>query len=253
MPFTFSHPALVIPLLRLQRRYPWVSATGLITGSIAPDCEKFLRLRLASGHSHTLGSIFYFSCPVALVLAFMFHLVVRKPLLTHLPPGLYQRLGRFISFDWLNYFRKYYWGVLLCMVVGASLHLLWDSFTHPSPLIDRFFPLLAVPVGVGGELTPLCYLVGLASSVVGGALVVWAIWKMPVRQVRAVPPSASVWRYWGLVAFVTVALTIQWVLATKPELIEAGITAISSALVGLVVASLHVIYAKRKLVSKKLV
>lgn len=253
MPFTFSHPALVIPLLRLQRRYPWVSATGLIMGSIAPDCEKFLRLRLASGHSHTVGSIFYFSCPVALVLAFTFHLIVRRPLLTHLPPALYRRLGRFISFDWLSYFRKYYWGVLLSIIVGAALHLLWDSFTHPSPLIDEFFPLLAVPVRVGGALTPLYYLVGLASSVLGGALVAWAIWRMPARQVRAVPPMAAVRRYWGLVAFITVVLTTQWVLAAKPELIEVGITAISAALVGLVVASLHVMYAKRKLVSKKLV
>lgn len=85
MPFTFSHPALVISLLHSRRRCLWLSATGLITGSMAPDCEKFLRLRLASGHSHTLGSVFYFSCPVALLLAFAFHLLVRKPLLTHLP------------------------------------------------------------------------------------------------------------------------------------------------------------------------
>ncbi len=252
MPFTFSHPALVIPLLRLQRRYPWVSATGLITGSIAPDCEKFLRLRLASGHSHTVGSIFYFSCPVALILAFTFHLVVRKPMLMHLPPALYQRLGRFISFDWLSYFRKYYAGVLLSSIAGAALHLAWDSFTHPSPLIDRLFSLLAVPVRVGAALTPLYYLVGLASSVLGGALVLWAIWKMPVRQVRAVPPLASVRRYWGLVALITAVLTTQWVLAAQPALIEVGITAISSALVGLVVASLYVTYAKRKLVAKRL-
>ena len=174
-------------------------------------------------------------------------------MLMHLPAALYQRLGRFISFDWLIYFRKYYGGVLLSIIAGAALHLVWDSFTHPSPLIDKFFPLLAVSVRVGGELTQLYYLVGLASSVLGGALVVWAIWKMPVRQVRAVPPLASVRRYWGLVAFITVVLTTQWVLTAEPELIEVGITAISSALVGLVVASLYATYAKRKLVPKRLI
>lgn len=252
MPFTFSHPALVIPLFRLQRRLPWVSATGLITGSIAPDCEKFLRLRLASGHSHTFNSVFYFSCPVALVLAFTFHLLVRRPLLTHLPPGLYRRLGQFINFDWLAYFRKYYGGVVLSIIVGALLHLCWDSFTHPNPLIDRFFPLLAESVVIGGEPTQLFYLVGMASSVLGGGLVAWAIWQMPARPVRAVPPAAAVRRYWSIVALVAGALTIQWVLATRPELVDAGIAAISASLVGLVVASLHTTYAKRKLVSKKL-
>lgn len=253
MPFTFSHPALVIPLFRLQRRHPWVSATGLITGSIAPDCEKFLRLRLASGHSHTLSSVFYFSCPVALILAFTFHLLVRKPLLTHLPPGLYRRLGRFISFDWLAYFRKYYAGVIFSIIVGALLHLFWDSFTHPSPLIDQLFPLLANSVIIGGEPMPLFYLMGVVSSVLGGALVAWAIWQMPARQVRAVPSAAAVRRYWSIVALVTGTLTAQWVLATRPELVDAGIAAISASLVGLVVASLYTTYAKRKLAPKRLI
>ncbi len=252
MPFTFSHPALVIPFLRLQRRYPWLSATGLITGSIAPDCEKFLRLRLASNHSHTFNSIFYFNCPVALVLAFVFHLLVRKPLLMHLPPALYRRLEQFISFDWTDYFRKYYLGVILSSIVGAMLHLFWDSFTHPSPFVDRIFPLLARPVWVGDEQTPFFYLVGLASSVLGGGLVVWAVWKMPVRQVRAVPAGSTVIRYWSIVALVTLALATQWIVATKPELLDGGIAVISSSLVGLVAASLYTTYINRKLVHGRL-
>jgi|GEM_PF-3777867 len=66
---------------------------------MAPYCEKFLRFHLASGHSHMLSSVFYFSCPVALVLAFAFYLLVRKPLRMHLPPVLYRRLECFTSVD----------------------------------------------------------------------------------------------------------------------------------------------------------
>ncbi|TDN36354.1 hypothetical protein A8B98_10655 [Hymenobacter sp. UV11] len=229
-----------------------MSATGLITGSIAPDCEKFLRLRLASNHSHTFNSIFYFSCPVALVLAFAFHLLVRKPLLRHLPPALYRRLGKFISFDWTDYFRKYYLGVTLSIIVGAALHLFWDSFTHPSPFIDQIFPLLARPVWVGDEQTPFFYLVGLASSVLGGAFIIRAVWQMPVRQVRAVPTTSAVVRYWSLVALVTIALATQWIVATEPELLDGGIAVISSSLVGLVAASLYTTYTNRKLVHERL-
>lgn len=247
MPFTFSHPALIIPLLRGRRRFPWISATGLITGSIAPDFEKFLRLRLASNHSHTLASVFYFSLPVALLLAFVFHIVVRRPLLTHLPAPLYRRLGRFINFDWLAYFRRYYAGVVLSIVVGALLHLGWDSFTHPSYWVDRFFPELSDLVWINGAQTPAFFLVGLASSVVGLLVVAWAVWRMPAPRTRTVPSEASLWRYWGVAALVASALTIEWILAVGPRLLDAGIALISSSLVGVLVASLHTAYLRRRL------
>jgi hypothetical protein len=48
MPFTFAHTALIIPLCYIRRRYRWISATGLITGSVAPDFEKFFRLKLTA-------------------------------------------------------------------------------------------------------------------------------------------------------------------------------------------------------------
>jgi len=43
MPFTFSHPAIVLPLATLRRQ--WISATGLIIGSITPDFEYFIRMK----------------------------------------------------------------------------------------------------------------------------------------------------------------------------------------------------------------
>jgi hypothetical protein len=52
MPFTFSHPALILPLTRLPKR--WVSATGLVIGSIVPDFEKFLKMNDGNTYSHTL-------------------------------------------------------------------------------------------------------------------------------------------------------------------------------------------------------
>lgn len=247
MPFTFSHPALIIPLLRGRQRFPWVSATGLITGSIAPDFEKFLRLRLASNHSHTLASIFYFSLPVGLLLAFIFHLIVRRSLLTHLPAPLYRRLGRFIGFDWLAYCRQYYGGVMLSIVVGALLHLGWDSFTHPSYLVHKFLPQLSELVWVGGEQTPAFFLVGLVSSLLGLLAIGWAVWRMPARLTRTVPSEASLWRYWGVVALVASALTIEWVLVVGPRLLDAGIAFISSSLVGVLVASLYTTYLRRRL------
>lgn len=214
---------------------------------MAPDCEKFLRLRLASGHSHTLSSVLYFSCPVALALAFVFHLIVRKPLLTHLPPVLYRRLGRFTNVDWVGYFRRYYWGVILSIIIGALLHLFWDSFTHPSPLVMEFFPVLTQVVGIGHEQMPGFLWVGLVSSVVGGAAIVGAIWMMPVCQKSLLPTTIAVVRYWGLVAFIAGGLVINWLLVVEPGLIDGGIAAISAFLIGIVGASGYTSYTKYRL------
>jgi hypothetical protein len=240
MPFTFSHPALIIPLLRTHQRFRWVSATGLIAGSIAPDFEKFIRLKLANGHSHTIASIFYFSCPVALVLAVVFHLVVRRPLLAHLPGPLHRRLARFAGFDWLSHFRRHYLGVLFSIILGAALHLLWDGFTHKNALVIRVLPVLARPIGFGNVTLMLFEVLGMLSSVLGGVAIGWAVWQMPAGQSGAVPAVAAMQRYWGLAALVAGALVVQWVLVVQPGLLDTAITTISAGLVGVVVASVVV-------------
>ena len=243
MPFTFSHPALIIPLLHARRQYPWLSATGLITGSVAPDFEKFFRLKLASSYSHTIVSIFYFSCPVALGLAFVFHLVVRRPLLAHLPAVLYRRLGRYASFNWLEYFRQSWVGVLLSIVVGSALHLFWDGFTHDNTLIDSLWPALATQVWVGHRALPMYQVVGLISSGAGALAIGWSVWKMPIQVAGPLPVAAAVYRYWGTAGLVAVALVIERELVAQPRTLSVIITAISAALVGVVVASVD---AKRR-------
>lgn len=241
MPFTFSHPALVIPLLR-QKRYTWLSATGLITGSMAPDFEKFFRLQLSSHYSHTVNSIFYFSCPVALALSFIFHLLVRRPLLAHLPAPLHHRLARFARFDWLAYFQRHYVGVLASIIIGAASHLFWDSFTHQNALMVRMVPGLDSLVWIGGREMPVLEVIALLSSAGGGLVLMWGVWAMPVRPTGPVPTAAALSRYWGTAALVAAALLIEWVLAVRPRLLSVGITAISAGLIGILVASAYARY-----------
>ncbi|WP_072052947.1 DUF4184 family protein [Hymenobacter terrenus] len=239
MPFTFSHPALIIPFLHARRRHVWLSATGLIIGSIAPDFEKFFKLHLASSHSHTIASIFYFSCPVSLGLAFLFHGLVRRPLLAHLPVSLHQRLGKYTNFDWLGHLRLHPGGVLLSIVLGAASHLVWDSFTHPSALMMSFLPGLCVSVRMAGRSIPLYLFVALGNSLLGGLFITRSVWQMPTLRTVPAPVATAMWRYWGLATLVTVMLVAGWALAFKPRLLNVGIAAISAAMVGLVIASAY--------------
>ncbi len=128
MPFTFSHPAIVLPLYRLVRR--WVSLTGLIVGSIVPDFEYFIRMGTPSIYSHTFKALFWFNLPLGLLLCFLFHNVVRNALFSHLPYILHRRLSNFKRFNWNKYFRKNWHIVIISILVGAATHLLWDKFTH---------------------------------------------------------------------------------------------------------------------------
>lgn len=242
MPFTFSHPALVIPFLHARTRYKWLSTTGLIVGSIAPDFEKFLRLKLASSHSHTLASVFYFSCPVSIALAFLFHLVVRRHLIAHLPAVLYRRFASFSRFDWTAHFRRHYVSVLLSIVMGAMLHLFWDSFTHPNTLMATLWPMLKEKVWIGSWSAPLFQIMGLVNSAAGAVAILWAIWLMPVQPIHP-PPTKAIVRYWALAVFVGLALEIEWVLVVQPRILNGGIAAISAGLIGIVVTSL---YARRR-------
>jgi hypothetical protein len=242
MPFTFSHPALIIPLLHARPRHRWLSATGLITGSIAPDFEKFFRLQLASEYSHSFASVFYFSCPVALGLAFLFHAVVRQPLLAHLPTPLQRRLGHFARFNWVAYFREHYYGVLASIILGALLHLLWDSFTHRNALMVRLLPMLSETIDWNGTPIALFDILAAVSTVTGAVVIGLAVWLMPARTGRVAPAPPTMARYWGLAALVAFALLVEWVLVVDPAFLDGSIAAISAALLGVLVASG---YAKR--------
>ena len=66
MPFTLSHPALVLPLNFLPRN--WISITGLVIGSMAPDLQAFFTDDADKSQTHTWWGILYFCIPVSLVL-----------------------------------------------------------------------------------------------------------------------------------------------------------------------------------------
>jgi hypothetical protein len=247
MPFTFSHPALVVPLLYAHRRYKWLSATGLIIGSMAPDAEKFLRLKLASQHSHTIGSIFYFSCPISLGLAFIFHTLVRRPLIKHLPAPLYRRVSSYTNFDWPNYWRQHTWGVLLSIIIGATSHLFWDSFTHDNTLITSAVPESADLVWLGGKAMPIWQLIALVSSVIGALIIGYVVWKMPVSAAATVPSTSAVLSYWGTIAFIAACLETAWVLAVHPRWLNVGISTVSATMLGIVITSVYTNWRSKRL------
>lgn len=202
MPFTFSHPAIVLPGYYLPQR--WRSLTGLVVGSIVPDFEMFLRAEAKISYSHTWHSIFWFNLPLAIVLAFLFHQIVRNPLLHHLPLFLKKRLNRFKSFDWTHHFREHTFVVIVSILIGIASHLFWDNFTHQYGIFLRWFPVLTEEFTIGAYQAPLYYLLQLGFSVLGGLVVLYAILRLPAE--KASVQEDQMLKYWSLIAIVTLFL-----------------------------------------------
>jgi hypothetical protein len=237
MPFTFSHPALVLPLTRLSKR--WVSATGLVAGSIIPDFEKFLKMNDGNTYSHTLPGIFWFDLPLAVLLSFVFHQVVRDPLIDNLPTFLRARCGPARSFNWVGHLGKHYPAVLFSLLLGIFSHLVWDYFTHR--------PAHAIPVkpppyeGVSFspyEALKLYYLPNLLSSVGGILFVMYFILKLPAQKIRF-GRYRRIQEYWFFVCIMVFAITLLRI-GLGPRLkhhFDFAIVIIAAGMAGLLMAS----------------
>lgn len=110
---------------------------------MSPDFEYFLRLNIKSCYSHTLLGVFWFDLPISLLVAFIFHLAIRKKIISNLPTFLQSRLNPFYSFNWLMHLKRNWVAVFLSIVIGAYSHLLWDSFTHKTGYFVSLLPLLS--------------------------------------------------------------------------------------------------------------
>lgn len=247
MPFTFSHPALILPLAYLPKT--WISLTGLILGSIAPDFEKFIKMKLASSYSHTWSSIFYFSLPIALLFSFVYHLVVRDVLIDHLPNFLKQRLFRFKSLNWVTYFKKNYVVIIISIVIGAASHITLDNLTHKYGAFVSYFPFLQHKLYFSDFRLSLVRILDITCSLMGGIGIFYFLISLPVEPIPNKPFSAK-FTYWVIVALgASIIFFLRLSAGLHLQRVwDVGISFISAALISLVISSL----LHRKLLADRL-
>jgi hypothetical protein len=235
MPFTFSHPAIVLPLRFLPRH--WFSLTGLVIGSLAPDFEYFLRMRIKSHYSHTIDGLFWFDLPLGFLLAFLFHNVVRDRLFDNLPTALKSRVSTFSHFDWNRHFKQHWFVVTISMLIGASSHLFWDSFTHDHGYFVQAIPSLQRSVDFLGVQIPILKMLQHASTILGGLVIAFAIYRLPKNKTENEPINLN---YWAILAGLTLAI-ISLRLLGGLDYNQYGnvlVTAISAGLISLTITPL---------------
>ena len=124
MPFTLAHSAAALPF----RRSPFVFS-ALIIGTLAPDFEYFLRLTPSYRFGHTLLGAFVLTLPLALIVLWMFHNLVKVPAARLMPDSIQRRLAPYLVESSFGGPRRFLL-IIASALLGIATHLLWDSFTH---------------------------------------------------------------------------------------------------------------------------
>jgi hypothetical protein len=231
MPFTAAHPAIVLPLKKLNER--WFSTTGLVIGSITPDFSYFLSFALNTRiSSHQLPDVFTFNLPVTIVLALLYHGIIKESLIEHLPPFFKRRANPAKQSNWLKYLYKH-WAVFLgSALIGILSHLLWDSFTHFEGYFANKIPWLLDQISFFGINITASRLMQHLSTIVGIIYIAFYITSLPTYAIN----TTSKWVfYWFLVIATGILVLVMYMpeivlIITIDELVVRFITGCLTAL-----------------------
>jgi hypothetical protein len=236
MGFTFSHPALILPVRYLPRVS--YSMNGLIVGSMIPDLEYFIRPDNSSTFSHTIPGLFLFDLPAALIILTIYHLLIREGFTGNLPAFLRLRLSPYLHFNWLFYYSKNRLIVLCSILFGSITHLLWDSFTSGNGYFVIHHTFLETSITVLNITISIYKIIKHSSSLIGALILLYVLFQLPKGKEPKLQPQRG---YWGWMVILTCILTLIQ-LATYYQHISANQLIkkiVSSGLLALIITSLY--------------
>ena len=185
MPFTVAHALAVYPGVRWHRRLG-LDPTCLVIGSKAPDFEYFAHGAQVGRFGHTWLGLVLWGVPATLVLAALWHYVVKGPALLAAPSALTPvfapswTAGRALRGGFLVV------SVIVSAWLGNLTHVLWDGVTHSDGMfanLPGLHTVVAVPV-LGSML--MNRVLQHASTLFGLAVLAWIV----ARAIRSLPPVA---------------------------------------------------------------
>ena len=230
MPFTFAHPAAMLPLTRGR-----LVAGALVAGTLAPDVPYYLPLpswpgTTAGAETHTVLGLVTLDLVIGVILYAAWRWAIRPAALALLPEP-WGRAADDQTVAQPDLRSTSGWAVVgVSVVVGAVTHLLLDSLTH------EYGPggMIAASVNAGGYRW---WWLQVAFSVIGLALLAWWLgrWAASVAPVRGMRPTAGAWWAVAVVAVSTLAGAVIRLVRDDPAL--PAYDRFTSALVGAVIGA----------------
>jgi len=182
--------------------------TGLIIGSLTPDFEYFIRMRIKSNYSHSLGGLFWFDLPLGLLAAFIFHYIIRDNLFDNLPTVLRSRFSKYYQFNWYKYFINNWYVVIISLLIGAASHLLWDSFTHKNGYLVNTIAVLTSKFEIINRQISIYQILQHASTIIGLLLIIFFIFRLPSDKNVKGKFNAIFWSILIVLTLIIVAIRI---------------------------------------------
>lgn len=170
MPFTFAHPAAVLPLKKHLGSFGVL--TAMVIGSMTPDFVYFVPIGIDGRASHSIPALFWFCMPSGLFIYLVFHRWLRQPLVSLLPRSVQTRIVTTSAHCRLRDLPA----ILVSLFVGAVTHLAWDSFTHANSPWQSLRPILDLELfAVGSYQVFVFRALQHSSSILGMMAIAWWI------------------------------------------------------------------------------
>lgn len=184
MPWTFSHPAAVLPLRSLGAvQFPLVP---LMLGSLTPDFGYYLGSSGAARLAHSFTGVFVFCLPAGLLSLALLSVLWR--LIIHLLPNPHRAALETLSAPSFPFNGKAFCVTSTAIVLGALTHVVWDSFTHATgEAVARIVFLREHLFTLGGRDVAVYALLQHLSTLAGAALLIITY----VRWLRVAAPGAK--------------------------------------------------------------
>jgi hypothetical protein len=207
MPFTFSHPAAVLPIH--SRFKNWIPLSALVIGSLVPDAAYYLPMpEHFKQNSHTLLGTFSSSLPAGIFVWLVFYWLA-APAVFLLPDPHREAIRSQLEPRLASVQQAL--GVTSGILIGAWSHVLWDSFTHERGWIVKQTPLLQRPLA--GTTIPAYIALEYLSSIFGLCILLYAYNKwMKASELRLWMWRRPCWRFYlwlGITIICLVAAAIE--------------------------------------------
>jgi hypothetical protein len=139
MPFTLTHVAAILPVAWLAPGR--VSLSGLAIGAMVSDIPVFFPGLLSYDATHSMVGILTHCVPIGACLFFLFHFVLKRPLIRLLPHGMSSRLRATVNLP-VDIDTMSLVIMIICIAFGSLTHIVWDAFTHVGRWGVQIFPQL---------------------------------------------------------------------------------------------------------------
>ncbi|MCK4493128.1 MAG: DUF4184 family protein [Methylococcales bacterium] len=181
MPFTLSHPAIIIPLYKVYGSF--LVASALIIGSILPDIFSVLPLGISRSFAHSFLGLVCIDVPFGLMVYYLFHLLLSPVIYSIFPVSIQCRISPNLAYSMLT--KTSIFKIILSLLIGSLTHILWDAFTHESGFFVLYFKFFSTTLfAVDHHEFKLYRLLQHLSSIIGLLIVIIWIkqWSKKVKH-----------------------------------------------------------------------